>query len=206
MKDRPPILLQDLARIAAWLISKPLWFLRFEGVENIPPAQSGPLVIAANHQTYIDPVWICIPMRRPFRFMAFDKAFEWPIVGSLIRQLGAFPVKHPIDNSPRVFKETLRSLKDGYSIVVFPEGAREFADGAFFDFKTGAAVIAQRAGVPILPVTISGANRVWPQGRKWPSLFRRVTIIYHSPLHLNDSKSAEEWTALLRAIIRLDES
>ena len=87
MKDRPPILLQDLARIAAWLISKPLWFLRFEGVENIPPAQSGPLVIAANHQTYIDPVWICIPMRRRFRFMAFDKAFGWPIVGSLIRQL-----------------------------------------------------------------------------------------------------------------------
>ena len=190
-----------LLLLIAYVISKTFWSIRFSGTANIPPASDGPVLIAANHQTYIDPVWICIPMRRRFRFMAYDKAFEWRFVGRLIKYLGSFPVKHPIDTSKRLFKESLRSLKDGATLVIFPEGAREFADGKMFEFKSGAMHIAIKAGVPVMPVTIRGGNHIWPQGRKYPRLFRRVEIIYHPLLMVNDTQDAEVWTERLQEII-----
>lgn len=190
-----------LLLLIAWLISKPLWFIRFRGKKNIPPKSDGPVLIAANHQTYIDPVWICIPMRRRFRFMAYDKAFGWRFVGPLIKYLGAFPVKHPVDTSRRPFIESLRSLRDGATLIVFPEGAREFANGEMFEFKSGAMHIALKAGVPVLPVTIRGGDDIWPQGQKYPSIFRRVEITYHPLLMVDESLDADGWTDKLKEII-----
>lgn len=185
----------------ALMISKTCWFIRFTGRENIPPAADGAVLIAANHQTYIDPVWICIPMQRRFRFMAYDKAFGWRFIGPLIKYLGSFPVKHPIDTSRRVLKESIRSLKGGATLVIFPEGAREFENGELFEFKTGAMHIAMKAGVPVLPVTIRGGNNIWPQGRKYPRLFRRVEIIYHPPLMVDETVGADIWNERLKEII-----
>lgn len=191
----------SLLLLIALIISKTLWFIRFNGRENIPPSDFGALLISANHQTYIDPVWICIPMRRKFRFMAVENAFEWRFIGRLISYLGAFPVKHPVDTSKRVIKESLRSLSEGASLVVFPEGAREFENGEMFEFKSGAMRLALKAGVSVLPVTIRGGNQIWPQGRKYPKLFRRVEVTYHPLLVLDNTKDADEWTAELKKII-----
>ncbi len=190
-----------LLLLIALVISKMVWFIRFHGRENIPAADGRGLLIASNHQTYVDPVWICIPMRRKFRFMAFDKAFDWPFVGSLIKYLGAFPVKHPVDTGRNVIKESLRSLSEGASLIVFPEGAREFADGKLLDFKSGAIRVAMKAGVPILPVSIRRGNEIWPHGRKYPRLFRRVEITYHPLIKLDQTKDADEWTAYLKDVI-----
>jgi 1-acyl-sn-glycerol-3-phosphate acyltransferase len=104
-------------------------------------------------------------------------------------------------------KESLKTLRDGAVLVVFPEGAREFADGEFLEFKTGAVKIAAQAKVPVLPVTISGGNRIWPQKQKYPALFRRVTIKYHPLVDLGAARSAltdaevEQWTEKLREMI-----
>lgn len=199
----PPLFVVDIGRAIAYLISRPLWFITFEGTENIPSRASGPLIIASNHQTYIDPVWICIPIRRRFRFMAYDQAFRWPWIGPLIRFLGAFPVRHPVDVNPGAVKNSLRALRNGESLVIFPEGAREFADGEIRDFKHGAAMLAGRSGIPVLPVTILGGNRIWPQGQKWPCIFRRVRIRYHPVLPVDETESPEEWTARLKDVIRI---
>lgn len=185
----------------AWLISKPLWFIRFEGVEHIPKAETGGLLIAANHQTYIDPVWISIPLTRKMQYLAYDKAFEWKFIGWLIRNLGAFPVKHPIDTSTTFVKRAIRSLRDGAGLIIFPEGAREFADGKMFDFKNGVCHLAERAGVPILPVTITGGERIWPQKQKYPTLFRRVTISFHKPMIIEKGSDIQAATNKLRQII-----
>lgn len=169
----------DMLRLIGYSISKAVWFIRYQGREHIPPNDSPPFLIVANHQTYVDPVWICLPLRRRVRYMAVGNAFEWRFIGKLIRYLGAFPVTMTRSGTVRAMKESLRSLRDGAVLVVFPEGAREFADGKFLEFKTGAVKIAAQVGVPILPVTISGANRIWPQKQKYPQLFRRVTVRYH---------------------------
>jgi 1-acyl-sn-glycerol-3-phosphate acyltransferase len=108
--------------------------------------------------------------------MAWDKAFDWPILGWFIRKLGAFPVN---SQPAGAFRNSIATLKDGGALVIFPEGAREFSDGKPLPFKKGAARIALQAGVPILPVTVRGGNRVWPQRQRLPRFFRRVEITYH---------------------------
>lgn len=207
----PAQIVIDSLRLIAWIISKTVWFIKFHGRKNIPPASSGGFLIAANHQTYIDPVWIVIPMRRRMRFMAFERAFEWRLIGPFITYLGAFPVSMEVGGTLKAIKKALRSLRDGAVLTVFPEGAREFAGGEMFEFKTGAVRLALQAGVPILPVTISGGNRIWPRGQRYPLLFRRVEVTYHPLLRVVEDPALEihenidQWTGKLREIISPDE-
>ncbi len=202
-----PQIVIDLLRLVGYVISKAVWFIRYRGRKNIPGKEVRSFLICANHQTYVDPVWVCLPMRRRLRFMAFDKAFEWRFIGPLIRYLGAFPVSLDTGGAIRTMKEALRELDKGAVLTIFPEGAREFADGRFFKFKTGAVRIAMQAGVPILPVTINGGNQIWPQKQKYPYLFRRVEIIYHPVMHVVEDETLEKdanldiWTEKLRETI-----
>jgi len=174
----PSSVVTGALRAIGFTISKLCWFLGYRGLENIANLD-GSFVLVSNHSTYLDPVWVSIPLHRDLRFMAWDHAFEWPFVGKLIRYLGAFPVKTDRTASKGAIVESLRTLRTGGGLVIFPEGEREFADGEFLEFKPGALHIALNAGVPVLPVSISGGSRVWPQGKKYPSLFRRVVITYH---------------------------
>jgi 1-acyl-sn-glycerol-3-phosphate acyltransferase len=204
-KDKyPPQLVMDLLRLIGWVISKLCWFITYHGRDHIPDKRSGGFLIAANHQTYLDPVWICLPMRRRLRFMASDKAFEWRLIGPLIKYLGSFPVSAEVGGTLKAMKYALRALRDGAALTVFPEGGRQLADGQMLPFKTGAVRIAQQADVPILPVTITGGNRVWPRDQRYPRLFRRVEITYH-PLVGLDQKTGndglEELTARLKETI-----
>ena len=200
----------DVLRLIGYTISKLFWFIRYSGRENLPDNSSGNFLIAANHQTYIDPVWICLPLRRRLRFMAFDEAFEWRFIGKFITYLGSFPVSPDVGDSLKAMKEALRSLRDGAVLTVFPEGGREFADGKMLPFKEGAVRIALQAGVPILPVTVTGGNRIWPRGQKYPRLFRRVQITYHPLMRIDESDAGkknqdlDELTEKLRQTIGKD--
>jgi 1-acyl-sn-glycerol-3-phosphate acyltransferase len=153
------------------------------------------VIIAANHQSYLDPVWLSLPVRRPVRFLAWNVALGWPIVGRLMRFLGAWPLQ--IEGSdPAAIRRSLQWLRDGGAVVIFPEGGRGQPDGSMIRFKIGAIRIALEAGVPILPVTVRGGNRVWPSGRRIPRL-GNVEIIYH-PLYRVNPRDDEETRALAR--------
>ncbi len=203
----PSQFVMDILRLVAYTISKTVWFIRYINRVNIPSNASPPFLIVANHQTYIDPVWICLPLRRRIRYMAIGAAFSWPLIGKLIRYIGAFPVSTTRSGAISAMKESLRTLRDGAVLVVFPEGARELADGELLEFKTGAVKIAVQAKVPVLPVTISGGNRIWPQKQKYPNLFRRVTVTYHPLIDLSENNPApsddeiSELTDQIKAII-----
>lgn len=142
--------------------------------------------------------------------MAFGEAFGWPVVGRLIRYLGAFPVSPTPSGAIGAMKESLKTLREGSVLLIFPEGAREFSDGKFLEFKAGALRVAFQAGVPVLPVTISGANRIWPRPQKYPTVFKRVTITYHKLMELpprgKDVSEAEldEWTEKVRQVIAME--
>jgi 1-acyl-sn-glycerol-3-phosphate acyltransferase len=174
----PSPLVTGALRAIGLAISKLCWFLGYRGLENIPGDTRG-FVLVSNHPTYLDPVWVSIPVHRDLRFMAWDNAFNWPLIGKFIRYLGAFPVKTDRTVSKGAIVESIRTLRSDGVLVIFPEGEREFADGKLLEFKPGALHIALNAGVPLLPVSISGGSRVWPQGKKFPSPFRRVTVTYH---------------------------
>jgi 1-acyl-sn-glycerol-3-phosphate acyltransferase len=134
------------------------WRLDHQGLENIP-RDSG-LIIAANHQSYGDPFWLAIPIKRPIRFLAWSEAFSWPLVGKAIKLLGAWPLN--VEGSdPAAIRRSLTWLRDSGVIVIFPEGGRGLPDGSMVRMKGGAVRMALETGVPILPVTIRGGNRVW---------------------------------------------
>lgn len=138
---------------------------------------NGGLIIAANHQTYIDPFWISVPVRRPVRYLAWDEAFSWPIVGYCLRLLGAWPLQLE-GSDPGPIRRSLQWVSEGGAVVIFPEGGRGNPNGSMRRFKPGAVRMAMEAGVPILPVTIIGGHRIWPTGRRFPRL-GRVEVIYH---------------------------
>ena len=208
-KNPSPIIVKAV-QFTGLLISKILFRIEFKNTENIPQNLDGGLIIVANHQTYFDPFWICLKIKnRKFRFMAWDKAFDWFLIGDFIRYLGAFPVSLERGGTVKVLKQTVETLRNGATLVIFPEGSREFSDGKFLQFKSGAARIAIEAGVPILPVTVRGANHVWAQDMKFPR-FGKVEIIYHPimkiPQHPKNNEIheyAEEITGKLVEIISL---
>jgi 1-acyl-sn-glycerol-3-phosphate acyltransferase len=178
----------DILRPCARLTSRLLWQVRWLGTENIP--QSGGVIIAANHQTYIDPFWIGVPVKRPVRFLAWDEAFGWPVVGKAMRWLGAWPLQLE-KSDPTAIKRSLQWLRDGGAVVLFPEGGRGNADGSMRRFKPGAVRMALESGVPILPVTIRGGEHVWPNTVSVPRVRRPVEIIYH-PLMTVEQREGED--------------
>jgi 1-acyl-sn-glycerol-3-phosphate acyltransferase len=178
-EPRPaPEWLIDALRPAIRGLSRALWRITYTGLEHIPA--EGGLVIASNHQTYVDPFWVGARLKRPVRFLAWDEAFKWPLVGKVLELLGAWPIVLDRGN-PTAHKRSLSWLRSGGAVMIFPEGQRAYADGELARFKAGAVRLALEAGVPILPVTIRGGERVWPRGQTLPRT-GRVEIVFH-PAH-----------------------
>jgi 1-acyl-sn-glycerol-3-phosphate acyltransferase len=197
----------DIFRYFLLFISKILWRIKYHRLENIPNNLESGLLVVANHQTYFDPFWICLPIKRKLRFMTWDQAFNWFLIGRLIRYLGAFPVSLKRGGTRKAMVEALLSLRDGATLMIFPEGSRGFSDGKLLEFKTGAVRIAMEAKVPILPVTICGANQVWSQDIKFPRL-KKVEIYFHPvfevpamPEGADEHEFAEQITEQIKEII-----
>ncbi len=195
-------------KLSVRILSRILWFIKYRGTENILSNRSQGMLIAANHQSYFDPFWIGVPVRQKLRFMAFDQAFDWFLIGGIIKYLGSFPVNLEGVHARKSWREGCQTLRDGAALVIFPEASRSFSDGQLLTFKSGAIRLAWENKVPILPVTVRGANRVWAQDLKMPRFFRRVEIIYHpifqlppKPPETSAADHLEKQTAILRQII-----
>jgi len=191
----------NLMRPIVGLGSRLFWQLEHKGVENIPP--DGGLIIAANHQSYGDPFWLGIPIKRPIRFLAWSEAFSWPVIGKAIRLLGAWPL-HVEGSDPAAIRRSLTWLRDSGVIVIFPEGGRGLTDGSMIRMKAGAVRMALETGVPILPVTIRGGNRVWPPDKLLPRL-GKVEITYHPIFHVEQRPGEEARACARRETERLAE-
>lgn len=184
----------DLIRQAVAVLSRLCWKIEFVGLENVPT--EGGLIVAANHQTYLDPFWLSIPVKRPTRYLAWSDAFKWPFVGRALIWFGAWPLA--IEGSdPKAIRRSIQWLRDEGVIVIFPEGARSTESGELDRFKAGAVRLALEANVPILPVTIRGGNRIWPRGWRLPRVGKKVVITYH-PVHRAQQSPQEETRACAR--------
>jgi 1-acyl-sn-glycerol-3-phosphate acyltransferase len=194
-----PEWLINVARPIIGFGSHMFWRLEHKGVENIP--ENSGLIIAANHQSYGDPFWLALPVKRPIRFLAWSEAFSWPVVGKAIKLLGAWPLN--VEGSdPAAIRRSLTWLRDSGVIVIFPEGGRGLPDGSMVRMKGGAVRMALEAGVPILPVTIRGGNRVWGANKFFPRP-GKVEITYHPLLHVKQLPGEEPRATARRETERL---
>jgi 1-acyl-sn-glycerol-3-phosphate acyltransferase len=138
--------------------------LEVRGRENVPP--SGPLIVACNHASHLDPMILGAALDRPLHFMARRTLFDVPGFSWLIRQNQAFPLDRDGDSREalRVFGERLDM---GNAVAMFPEGTRTL-DGALAEMKPGLGMLAVRNAAPVTPVYIWGSYQSWPRGRRFP--------------------------------------
>jgi 1-acyl-sn-glycerol-3-phosphate acyltransferase len=138
------------------------WEVR--GSENLP--RSGGIVLAANHVSYLDPPLMGCAVQRPVHFMAKRELFDIPVLGWLIRHLNAFPVQRGgVDR--KAIRQAMGILRAGEVVGIFPEGTR--GDGkTLLKPHPGGVLLAIKAGVPVVPMAIIGAEKVVPRGRFFP--------------------------------------
>ncbi|MBK6424940.1 MAG: 1-acyl-sn-glycerol-3-phosphate acyltransferase [Blastocatellia bacterium] len=162
-----------------------IFTLEYFGEENVPA--TGAVIVAGNHPSYLDPLLISLPLERRVFFMAWDKLFSIPLLGTLLRQAGAFPVRLG-SKDPNAYQMALSVLEDGRVLGIFPEAGRT-SEGPMNPLKTGTARLAIESGAPIVPVTITGAYDAWPSSRvmPWP---RKITVKYHIPIVLDPADIA----------------
>ena len=130
--------------------------LEIKGAENLP--SKGGAVIVANHANFFDPVIIGCCFKRKVHFMAKEELFRIPLLGTLIRFLGAYPIRRGAADKT-AFATSFRLLEAGRVIALFPEGTR-FKDGKLHPLRPGAAVLALRGTYPLIPVMIKNSNLV----------------------------------------------
>lgn len=141
----------------------------------------GPLIIAANHQSHIDPPFIGVYARRRLSFVARSGLFHNRIFGLLISLLNAIPIRENAGDAAAI-KEILRRIHLGEAVLIFPEGSRS-PDGSVQSFKRGIALLVKRAECPVLPVAVEGCFDAWPRHRALPRLFPpRIAVNFGRPI------------------------
>ena len=148
---------------------------RVHNLDRIPT--DGLLLVAANHSSYLDPVFVGCVLTRPTRYMAKDTLFAGPF-GAFLRVLGAFPVKRG-ESDPGAIRTAMRVLKDGHALVLFPEGTRGEGDD-LLDAQKGVGFLATRMGATVVPCYLDGLSGVLGRRQLW---FRRrqVEIVFGEP-------------------------
>ena len=179
-----------------WLCRIGLFFwhpvFHVTGREQIP---AGSCIFCANHSGMADPIWIllALPEKKMIRIMAKQQLLKIPVLGAILRGIGVFPVDRGNSDIGAV-KTAIRSLKDGWNLLLFPEGTRVREPGTVA-VKGGAAMIAIRSGVQMLPVFIGRQKK----------LFSRVPIIFgkpYDPQYTGRKGTAEEYQANAEEVMR----
>jgi 1-acyl-sn-glycerol-3-phosphate acyltransferase len=130
---------------------------KVEGAEYLP--EQGPVVVAANHFSYWDPIVLACALDRKVHFMAKSNLFTYPVLGFLIKNLGAFPVNRQKKADRASLKKALQILDEGNVVGIFPEGTRS-RTGKLLPALPGAAFLIQRAGAPVCPVALVRKKRI----------------------------------------------
>jgi 1-acyl-sn-glycerol-3-phosphate acyltransferase len=185
-----------------YLICRAAFRLKVEGRDHEPA--TGPLIVAGNHASVLDPPLIGMCLRRQSTYMAKEELFSVPILGPWLRSIGSFPVRRGTPDR-RAIRRSLDVLEHAGVLVIFPEGTRS-ADGRLRDPEPGAAMIALRTGVPVLPAAVVNSYRILPKGARWPR-FEQVTVRFGPPLAVPkvdgrlDHATLEQWGRRIMAEI-----
>jgi 1-acyl-sn-glycerol-3-phosphate acyltransferase len=177
-RSLPKRLWYDFLRIVCRLVGTVVFSIRVRGREHAP-TEGGALVMS-NHQSHLDPVLVGLASDRRLNYLARQTLFGFAPFRWLISSLDAIPLDRE-GLGLNGLKETLKRLKRGEMVLIFPEGTRT-RDGEVGTFKPGFCALARRANVPLLPVGIEGAFDSWP---------RRNLLPMPSAIHIQFGPSLE---------------
>ena len=196
-----PIWSYALAFVTVGVLIKLLWRVRYLHRERVPA--EGPLILAANHRSYLDPPAVALgtARRRPVHYMAKSEMFQKFPGNWFLPAMMSFPV-HRETADRAAIKAAISILAENGVVGMFPEGTRVHA-GDTGNAQAGVAFIAMRTRTRIVPVGIVGTDKAWPPGQALPK-FPPVTICYGEPIdprEFEDLPREARLTALTEAVM-----
>lgn len=163
-------------------------FFRFRILHRERMIQSGPLLLAMNHQSYLDPPLAGNACDRPIYFLARRTLLNVPVLGRILPKLNVIPVdQEGIDR--RALKKLIEVVRAGNGALVFPEGSRTL-DGSLQPGQPGIGLIIAKTRAPVVPLRIFGAFEAWPRGGGRLH-FARVTVVVGHPIFFTDADFEE---------------
>ncbi len=171
--------------------------LEVRNQQVVPPV--GPVLIAANHQSYLDPTAVgCRIRNRQIDFVARLGLFSNKHLGRFLAFLNSIPVAEEGPDTSAI-KEIIRRLRMGRCVMIFPEGSRT-ETGDVQPFKRGVAVLVKRAKCPVIPAAIDGAYQAWPRHRSRPLLWRapKIRVLFGDPIPYDELMADGPDAALAR--------
>lgn len=196
------LLYEFASRFVARLL-RMLYGRRIFHADRVPV--SGPCLLVANHQSYLDPPAIGSAIQhRHMQYVARLGLFRSSPMRWLLSALNATPIREDGGGDVAAIKEVLRRLDAGEAVLIFPEGTRS-EDGAMSEFKRGVAVLVKRAKCPVIPVAIEGAFDAWPRHRRVPKLGgARVAVMFGEAVAHDDLVAIGAEPALRLLATRVD--
>ena len=188
--------MEKLIRYSTLWIWDILFRLRTYGSENIPA--EGPFLFCPNHSSWFDPFLQVRGRRRVIRFMGKAQLFDIPVIRSLVRACGGFPVRRGQGDS-FAMELASRILRSGQPLCMYPEGTRYRANDELGPARRGAARLALETGVPVIPVASHGTKPRAARGeRGLPWKLPRITTIYGPMLRFDHLENTPENVELVR--------
>lgn len=164
-------MLYIIAKFIFLVIFKLFFRLKVTGQENIP--QGVPFIIVANHSSLLDPVILGVSLRPKVVFVAAAYLFEIHWLGYLLRKANSIPVQR--ENDIKAIKQSLKTLQQGGVLGIFPEGGID-RQKSNLPVRAGAAYLATKVGVPIVPIKIKGADKVLPRGARFFKNLNKIEV------------------------------
>ena len=159
-------------------------FFRFRILHRERRILTGPVILAMNHESYLDPPLAGISSGREVYFLARNTLLDVPVLGWLLPRLNVIPVDQE-GNDRSALKALIRILRKGEATVVFPEGGRTL-DGLLQPALPGLGFVIAKTLAPVLPMRIFGAHEALPRGGRRLQL-RRITIVLGEPMYFTES-------------------
>lgn len=154
--------------------------VKVEGRENLP--RGGPVILASNHRSFLDSIFLPLVLWRRVTFVAKAEYFDDPKTAWFFRGVGQIPIRREGGSAgERALASATEVLREGGVFGIYPEGTRT-RDGFLHRGHTGVARLSLRTGTPIVPVGLIGTDEVQPVDRRMPRLFRRVTVRFGEAL------------------------
>lgn len=176
------------ARAFCLLFCKVFFRLRATGTKNIP--KKGAFLLVCNHQSYLDPVFCGVSLRRDLYFLARDSLFRNPFFGRVLLSVNVIPVRRD-EADLSAMRKVISKLKDGNGVLLFPESTRT-RDGRISDFKAGLGLLCRRGGAAVVPVVIDGAFDCWPRHKKIFRAFKKIVVSYGECISADEIKKMDK--------------